>query len=328
MKMSNKSISIAFIGILIVIAIISFIGILLMEQKSIILQGEIEATEIQISGKLPGRIEKFNVQEGDWVESGDTLVIINSPIVEAQYKQANALKRVAQEEQKKIDTGTRKQIIATAKQLWNKTLSDLTLAQTTYQRIERLYNDSIATSQQKDEAEAIYKAALAAERAAYEQYQLAIDGPQNEDKAAAQNIVEAAHSTVEEVSALLMDAHLTAPSKGQIGSIYPKQGELVAPGAPIMSLIIMEDIHLVLNVREDLMPHFKNGETIHVDIPAINGKGVGFRIYYISPLGSFATWKSTQQAGSYDMRTFEIHARPLTHIPELRPGMSILLAIK
>ncbi len=327
MKITNRSISIAFVIILAITVIVSVAGMLLTRRQPLVLQGQVEATEIRISGKLPGRVDSFLVSEGDWVKAGDTLVVINSPLVEARYRQANAMEQVAQEQNKKIDAGTRRQIIATARQLWNKAQSDLTLAKTTYGRIMTLYKDSVVTSQRKDEVEAMYRAAQAAERAAYEQYQMAVDGAQSEDRAAARSLVEAARSGVDEVSALLVDSRLTAPEDGQIATIFPRRGELVAPGTPIMNLVVMSDAHVVLNVREDLMPQFTMGGTFRADVPAIGKKNIEFRIYYISPLGSFATWKSTKQTGSYDMQTFEIHARPTETAEGLRPGMSVLLTM-
>jgi HlyD family secretion protein len=327
MKITNRSISIAFVIILAITIIVSVAGMLLTRRQPLVLQGQVEATEIRISGKLPGRVDSFLVSEGDWVKAGDTLVVINSPLVEARYRQANAMEQVAQEQNKKIDAGTRRQIIATARQLWNKAQSDLTLAKTTYGRIMTLYKDSVVTSQRKDEVEAMYHAAQAAERAAYEQYQMAADGAQSEDRAAARSLVEAARSGVDEVSALLVDSRLTAPEDGQIATIFPRRGELVAPGTPIMNLVVMSDAHVVLNVREDLMPQFTMGGTFRADVPAIGKKNIEFRIYYISPLGSFATWKSTKQTGSYDMQTFEIHARPTETTEGLRPGMSVLLTM-
>ena len=327
MKLTKKAIGSAFVIILAITILISILGMVLMSHQPLVLQGQVEATEIRISGKLPGRIDSFLVREGDWVQAGDTLVIINSPTIEAKYRQVNALEQVAQEQNKKIDAGTRRQIIATARQLWNKSKSDLTLAETTYRRISTLYKDSVVTSQRKDEAEAIYRAAQAAERAAYEQYQMAQDGAQSEDRASARSLVTAARSTVDEVSALLVDARLTAPEAGQIATIFPRRGELVAPGTPIMNLVVMSDAHVVFNVREDLMPQFRMDGTFRADIPALDKKNIEFRIYYISPLGSFATWKSTKQTGSYDMQTFEIHARPTQAEEGLRPGMSVLLRI-
>ena len=103
MKINNKSISIAFVIILAATVIISLAGILLMSRQPLVLQGQVEATEIRISGKLPGRVDSFLVQEGDWVKAGDTLVVINSPTIEAKYRQVNALEQVAQEQNKKID---------------------------------------------------------------------------------------------------------------------------------------------------------------------------------------------------------------------------------
>ena len=304
MKPTSKTLSWAFVIILLAVGIFTGLGVILMHKQQLVLQGQAEATEIRISGKLPGRIDTFFVQEGDWVHQGDTLVVINSPEVYAKYQQVNALEQVAVQQNKKIDAGTRRQIVATALQLWNKTKSDLTLAQTTYNRILTLYKDSVVTSQRKDEVEAMYKAAVAAERAAYEQYQMAVDGAQKEDKASAASMVDAARSTVDEISALLVD-----------------------PGTPIMNLVVMDDIHVVLNVREDLMPQFKMDGTFVADVPAIGKENIEFKIYYISPLGSFATWKSTKQTGSYDLRTFEIHARPTEKVDDLRPGMSVLLTL-
>ena len=282
MKPTSRTLSWAFVIILLVVGIFTALGMILMHKQPLVLQGEAEATELSISGKLPGRIDTLLVQEGDWERQGDTLDEINSSYELAKIHQVNALEQVAVLQNKKIDAGTRRQIVATALQLWNKTKSDLSLAKITYNRILTLYKDSVVTSQRKDEVEAMYKAALAAERAAYEQYQMAVDGAQTEDKASAASMVDAARSTVDEVSALLVDARLTAPEDGQIASIFPIRGELVAPGTPIMNLVVMNDVHVVLNVREDLMPQFKMGETFVADVPAIDKKNIEFKIFYIN----------------------------------------------
>ena len=298
---------------------------ILLGNKPTILQGQIEATEIRISGKLPGRIDTFLVKEGQNVSAGDTLVIINSPEARAKYEQVNALENVAKYQNQKIDEGTRSQIIETMFQIWSKAKSDLQLAKTTYDRILILYKDSVVTSQRKDEVEAIYKAAIANEKAAYQQYLMASDGAQKQDKESARSLVNAAKGTVNEVEALLQDAKLTAPESGQIASIYPKRGELVGAGTPIMSLVVLDDAHVVLNVREDFLPYFKIGKTFKGNVPALNKKEIIFKTNYISPLGSYATWRSTKQTGSYDLRTFELHALPTSPVEDLRPGMSVLV---
>lgn len=328
MDKTKKYLTVAFLVVLVAVILISFAGMILLRNKPVILQGEIEATEIRISGKLPGRIDTFLVEEGQWVKAGDTLVVINSPEALAKYQQVNALENIARFQHQKVDEGTRKQIIATAQQLWNKSKSDLELAKTTYTRIEALYRDSVVTSQRRDEVKALYDAALAGERAAWNQYQLALDGAQIQDKESARSLVNAAKGSVKEVAALLQDARLTAPESGQISTIFPKRGELVGAGMPIMNLIVLDDVHVVLNVREDRLPFFRMGGTFTADVPAIDKKGIEFRINYISPLGSFATWKSTKQTGSYDLKTFEVHALPVSKVEGLRPGMSVLVDLK
>ena len=325
MDKTRKYLAIAFITILIAVIIISVVGILLLEDKPTILQGQIETTEIRISGKLPGRIDTFLVKEGQNVKIGDTLVIINSPEALAKFEQVNAFENIAKFQNQKIDEGTRKQIVESMLQLWNKAKSDLQLAQTTYNRILSLYKDRVVTSQRKDEVEALYKAALAGERAAYQQYQLAVDGAQIQDRESARSLVNAAKGSVNEVQALLQDARLTAPNNGQISNIYPKRGELVGAGMPIMSLVVLDDAYVVLNVREDLLPHFKMNGVFNGSVPALGEESIKFKINYISPLGSYATWRSTKQTGSYDLRTFEIHAVPEPIIEGLRPGMSVLV---
>lgn len=325
MDRTKKYLITAFISVLIIVALISFLGMILLGNKPTILQGQIEATEIRISGKLPGRIDTFLVKEGQNVSAGDTLVIINSPEARAKYEQVNALENVAKYQNQKIDEGTRSQIIETMFQIWSKAKSDLQLAKTTYNRILTLYKDSVVTSQRKDEVEAIYKAAIANEKAAYQQYLMALDGAQKQDKESARSLVNAAKGTVNEVEALLQDAKLTAPESGQIASIYPKRGELVGAGTPIMSLVVLNDAHVVLNVREDFLPYFKIGKTFKGSVPALNKKEIIFKTNYISPLGSYATWRSTKQTGSYDLRTFELHALPTSPVEDLRPGMSVLV---
>ena len=327
MKINHKVLSKAFVIGLVVIVIISLIGILTMSRSRVVLQGQIEATEIRISGKLPGRVDTFLVAEGQSVKRGDTLVGISSPEAYAKLQQANAMENVAKYQNEKIDEGTRYQIIRTAEEIWNKSKTDLQLATTTYQRIQALYKDSVVSAQRYDEAEALYKVALAAERAAHQQYLLAKAGAQKQDKESARSLVDAAQGTVNEVQSVLQDAWLTAPTSGEIATIYAQCGELVGTGTPIMNLVVLEDCHVVLNVREDYLSNFRMNGTFTGKVPALGHQEIVFQVNYISPLGSFATWKSTDNS-SYDMRTFEIHALPMESVDGLRPGMSVLVEME
>lgn len=328
MKLSNKILFVIFIIILLIILILSILGIFLMREKDIVLQGQIEAEEYNISGLLPGRIENIYVKKGSTVNKGDTLVHIISQEVIAEYEAQKALENAASLQSDKIDSGSRKELISIAKELWDGTKADLKLAKTTYNRIKVLYEDSIVSKQRRDEAEAIYKSALAAERAAYYQYQIAVDGAQKQDKESARAMATAAQNNSEVVKALLNDSRLTSPISGEVASISLNNGELTSIGTNIMTILDIDNPYLVLNVREDLLTHFKMNETIMCDIPALALEEVSFTINYISPLGSFATWKATKETGGYDLRTFEIQAVPTTKVYGLRPGMSVLITIK
>ena len=327
MENQNKLLAKIFIVVIMLVVLVSMVGIMSMCHKPVVLQGQVEATEIRISGKLPGRIDTFYVSEGQRVKIGDTLVLINSPEAWAKLQQATAMENVAKYQNEKVDAGTRLQIVRTAEELWNKSKSDLQLAEVTYRRIQALYNDSVVSLQRVDEVKAMYKAALAAEHASYQQYLLAKDGAQQEDKESARSLVNAAQGTVNEVQSLLLDARLAAPADGEIATVYVKRGELVGAGTPIMNLVVLDDIHIILNVREDYLSHFQMGEVFVGKVPALDGDEIVFRIYYISPLGSFATWKSNLQGGNYDMRTFEIKAKPVEDIDGLRPGMTVLVEL-
>ena len=324
MKINHKVLSKAFVIGLVAVVVISLIGILTMSRSHVVLQGQIEATEIRISGKLPGRVDTFFVAEGQTVKRGDTLVGISSPEAWAKLQQANAMENVAKFQNEKIDEGTRLQIIRTAEELWNKSKTDLQLAKSTFQRIQALYKDSVVSAQRYDEVEALYQSAIAAERAAHQQYLLAKAGAQKQDKESARSLVDAAQGTVSEVQSVLQDAWLTAPANGEIATIYVQCGELVGTGTPIMNLVVLQDCHVVLNVREDYLSYFEMGEAFVGKVPAIGNQEMVFRVNYISPLGSFATWKSTDNS-SYDMRAFEIHALPMESVNGLRPGMSVLV---
>ena len=324
MKIDYKVLSKAFVIGLVAIVVISLIGILTMSRTHVVLQGQIEATEIRISGKLPGRVDTFFVAEGQSVKRGDTLVGISSPEAWAKLQQANAMENVAKFQNEKIDEGTRLQIIRTAEELWNKSKTDLQLAKSTFQRIQALYKDSVVSAQRYDEVEALYQSTIAAERAAHQQYLLAKAGAQKQDKESARSLVDAAQGTVSEVQSVLQDAWLTAPANGEIATIYVQCGELVGTGTPIMNLVVLQDCHVVLNVREDYLSNFQMGQAFVGKVPALGHTEIVFQVNYISPLGSFATWKSTDNS-SYDMRTFEIHALPVESVNGLRPGMSVLV---
>ena len=224
---------------------------------------------------------------------------------------------------RKVDAGTRSQIIAGAHDIWRQAQAATGIAKKTYQRMQNLYEKGVVSEQKRDEAKAAFDAASAGEAAAKSQYELAKSGAQKEDKQAAEAMVNVAKGSVKEVNALLEDQYLTAPCDGEITVIYPHVSELVATGAPIMSL--QKDDHwVVFNVRETLLKDIKMGSVLKVKIPALD-KEAEVKVFYIRDLGTYANWQATKSTGDYDARTFQVKARPEKKIEDLRPGMSVIL---
>lgn len=323
-KKENRKLIVALGGVVFVVAALAIIGFLFINKPAEILQGQAEATSVRVSGKLPGRVVEFYVHEGDMVHKGDTLVHIHSSLAEAKLQQARAMETAAQAVDQKVDAGTRSQIIQSAYQIWQQAQAAVGISKKTYDRMQNLFAEGVVSEQKRDEAKAAYDAAVAGAAAAKSQYELAKQGPQSEDKTQAAAMVTVAKGGVAEVESVLEDQYLTAPCDGQVDVIFPNVGELVALGAPIMNVLRIDDKWVTFNVREDKLKDLTMGKEITVNIPALD-KDAKVKIYYIRDLGSYATWHATKTTGDWDSKTFEIKARPLEDIPDLRPGMTVLI---
>jgi HlyD family secretion protein len=320
-KKASRTMLVCLMCVVIATIVIAILGFVFMNKPQDLIEGQIEGTTVKISGKMAGRVDRLYVSAGDTVHAGDTLVRIHSSIVEAQLGQAQAMENVARAQNRKVDAGTRSQIIQSARDLVAQAEAKVAITEKTYQRLENLYREGVVTEQKRDEAKAARDASIAARDAANSQYQLALAGAQNEDKQAAAAMVNAAGSTVSQVEALLEDSYLIAPFDGTIDQVFAEEGELVATGASVMSLL-RDERHVVFNVREELLPKMKQGTKIKVMIPALSEQEIEVEIYYVRDMGSYATWRATKATGQWDSRTFRIKARPVGDVAGLRPGMT------
>lgn len=327
-KQEEKSTSrglLTAMGILaLAVVAVAVIGFVFMNKPEDYIEGQVEGTTVRISGKLAGRVEHVYFHEGDTVHAGDTLVHIHSSLVEAQLGQAQAMQSASEAQTRKIDSGTRVQLIQAAEDMLRQAEAAQALAESTYQRMERLYSEGVISEQKRDEARAARDAANAARGAAASQLSLARQGAQSEDRESAAALTAAAGSNVDQVEALLADSYLTAPCDGTVDQVYPEEGELVAIGAPVMSVLRLDDRWVTFNVREELLQDLTMGKKVNVMIPALGRRDIEVEVYYIRDMGSYATWRSTKSTGSYDSRTFQIKARPTSEVSELRPGMSAI----
>lgn len=314
----------AFLTLTGVIAIVAVIGFFMLRKGPEIVQGQAEVTEYRVSSKVPGRILEFRVKEGQTVRAGDTLAILEAPDVQAKLEQARAAEAAAQAQNEKALKGARQEQIQAAYEMWQKAQAGVTIAEKSYKRIKNLYDQGVVSAQKLDEITAQRDAALATEKAAKAQYTMAKNGAEREDKAAAAALVNRAKGAVAEVESYINETYLIAQKDGEVSEIFPKQGELVGTGAPIMNVAVMDDMWVTFNVREDLLQSLTVGTEFEAFVPALD-KNIRLKVNYMKDLGTYAAWKATKTTGQFDLKTFEVRALPTDKVEGLRPGMSVIL---
>ena len=316
-KTQHNNILLAVLGFVSVVVVVGLIGFFLLDRSPETIQGEVEVSEYRISSKVPGRILELRVKEGDYVHVGDTLAILDAPEVQAKKTQAQSAEDAAAALSDLAQAGARQEQVSGAYQLWQQAKAGLEIAQKTYERVQRLFDEGVMTAQKRDEALANYKALQAQEKAAKSQYDMAVNGARQQEKRAAQAQVNRARGAVQEVQSYIRETV-------QISNV---EGEVIGTGSPIMSISVMSDLWGTFNVREDQLNGLKIGDTFTAFAPAFN-KEVKMKVFYIKDEGSYAVWKATKANGQYDLKTFEVKARPEEVFEGLRPGMSLIIKEK
>ena len=323
-KSQHNNILLAIAGFVAVVIIVALIGFLALDRDVDVIQGQVEVTEYRVSSKVPGRILELRVSEGDYVKAGDTLAILDAPEVRAKMEQARSAESAAAAIELKAQNGARKEQIQGAYSVLQQAKAGYEIAEKSYQRIQRLYDEGVMSAQKRDEVYANYKAMEAQMKAAQSQYDMAVNGARMEDKLAASAQVGRAKGAVQEVNSYIHETVQIAQKEGEVANIYPKVGELVGTGSPIMSIAVMDDMWGTFNVREDQLNGMKVGTEFTAFVPAFN-KDVKMKVYYMKDQGSYAVWKATKANGQYDLKTFEVKARPVEKLDGLRPGMSLII---
>lgn len=323
-KKQHKNIIITAACTTLVVAVVAVIGAMSIKQEPETIQGQVEVSEYRVSSKVPGRILEIRVKEGDYVNVGDTLAILDAPEVRAKMTQAQSAENVAAAMDEMANNGARQEQVRGAFAVLQQAKAGLEIAQKSYNRVQRLYDEGVMTAQKRDEAFANYKALEAQVKAAQSQYDMARNGARSEEKKAAAAQVNRAKGAVAEVNSYIHETMQIAQMAGEVSDVYPKVGELVGTGSPIMSVSLMNDIWGAFNVREDQLDGMKVGSIVTAFVPAFK-KEIRMKVYYIKDQGSYAVWKATKSNGQYDLKTFEVKARPIDKLEGLRPGMSLIL---
>ena len=323
-KKQHHNILFAVLGFVAVVAIVAIIGFFIFDRDREVIQGQVEVKEYRVSSKVPGRILELRVEEGDFVKAGDTLAILDAPEVRAKMMQAQGAEQGATALEDMARHGARKEQVQGAYQLWQQAKAGLEIAEKSYKRVQRLYDEGVMSEQKRDEAFAQYQALQAQEQAAQSQYEMAKNGAREEEKRAAQAQVNRAKGAVEEVNAYINETVLIAQKDGEVSSIYPMVGELVGTGSPVMTIAVKGELWGTFNVREDQLNGMKIGTEFTAFIPAFK-KDIKMKVYYMKDQGSYAVWKATKTTGQYDLKTFEVRARPVEQMEGLLPGMSLII---
>lgn len=324
-RSQNSNMLLAFLTLLGVILVVAIVGFFMLRKGPETIQGQAEVTEYRVSSKVPGRIREIRVKEGQSVKAGDTLAILEAPDVVAKLEQAQAAKAAAQAQNEKAIKGARQEQIQAAYEMWQKSIAGVDIARKSHTRIKNLFEEGVMPAQKLDEITAQLNAAIATEKAAKSQYDMARNGAEREDKMAAAALVGRAEGAVAEVESYIKETILIAQAAGEVSEIFPKMGELVGTGAPIMNIAILDDMWTTFNVREDLLKDLAMGAEFEAFIPALGNRSVRLQVYYLKDLGTYAAWKATKTTGQFDLKTFEVRALPLERVEGLRPGMSVIM---
>ncbi|MGX9416497.1 HlyD family secretion protein [Vibrio sp. WJH972] len=288
------------------------------------IQGQIESQQYSISSKVAGRIDQVLVRKGDNVKKGNLVFTIHSPEIDAKLDQAVAGQKAAGALAKEAETGARQQQIQASQDQWRKAKAASELMEKTYLRINSLYEDGVVSEQKRDEALTQWKAAQYNESAAYQMFTMTKEGARDETKQAAAEKERMAAGAVAEVEAYAADTQIHSWFNGEVAQVLLHSGELAPQGFPVVTVIDTQDTWAVLNVREDLLQQFEKGKEFDAFVPALNAD-VRFKVTHIAVMGDFATWRSTDATQGFDLRTFEVEARPVDNDVSLRMGMSLVV---
>ena len=324
-KKKNYNLVIGIAALVAIVLIIAFVGYLVSRPKPQLIQGETEATEYRISCMVPGHVTELYCREGQSVSKGDTVAFIDSPQVRAKLAQAQAARSAAQAQSAKARNGARQEQIAGAYEIWQQALVQEDVMKKSFERVQNLYDQKVVAAQKYDETKAKYDAAVAQAKAAESQYEMALNGARAEDKAAAEALVRQAEGAVREVDSYLEQLYLVSPADGIVSDVYPKQGELVGEGSPVMTVTDLSDIWFTFNIREDQLHGMNVGDALTVKVPALDGAQFEATVNYMAVRESYATWKATRETDQYDARTFEVRAVPAVPVEGLLPGMTVLV---
>jgi HlyD family secretion protein len=297
----------------------------LLRPEPLLVQGEVDATRLDLAARVDGRVKEIPVERGQTVAANAVLVRIDNPETLAKHEQMKAAKAVVDAQLANVLVGTRVETIAARKAEMERAQAALVLAQKTFDRTHTLTEQGNAPQARLDQVtDTLHETERAVDQAksAYEQ---AVNGYTKEERAIARSNVEKANADIQSVQSVIDQLVVYAPVASQVYQRNVEPGEYVSPGVPLVTLIDLADVWIHFDLREDLVKSLKVGDRFDVSIPALDDRRVTVEVKLIATKGEYASWRATRASGDFDLRTFSIRAYPVQPIPELRPGMSAYL---
>lgn len=310
---------------IIAIGVIALSVFYLLRPQPLLVQGEVDATRLDIAARVDGRVKEIPVERGQNVPANAVLVRIDNPETLAKLDQMKAAMVVASAQLANVLVGTRAETIAARKAEMERAEAAQVLAQKTYDRAKTLTEQGNAPQARLDQTtDALHESERAIDQAksAYEQ---AVNGYTKEERAIAKASVEKAEADIQSVQSVIDQLVVYAPVASQVYQRNVEPGEYVSPGVPLVTLINLGDLWVHFDLREDLVKGLKVGDKFDVRIPALGDRRVTVEVKLIATKGEYASWRATRATGDFDLRTFSIRAYPVEPVPELRPGMSAYL---
>ncbi len=304
------------IGLVIVLYLVAH------QQKEFVLQGEVEASRVDISVRVQGRAKEIFFDLGENVKEGDVLVVLENPALTAQQITAEAQYNVAVAN-RNVAYSTRPEQIEIQKALLASAEDGVALAKQSFDRVQKASATGGVSKQVFDEAKTSYEVALKDKLAAEASLELAENGASIETKHLSDAQVEQAKAALNQVNTDVNTLVVTATAQGQVTAKVAEVGQLYNPGTPLYSLIDLSDMWVTFNIREDFLKAAKIGDIFEVEVPALQTT-VQVQITALNALGQYANWRATKATGEFDLRTFEVRAKPVKHLDTLRPGMSVI----
>jgi HlyD family secretion protein len=309
-----------------IVAVIAGLSIwYLVRPQPLLVQGEVDATRLDIAARVDGRVADIPVERGENVAAGAVLVRIDNPETLAKHEQALAAKVVADAQLANIKAGTRAEVIAARKAALERAQASVVLARKTFDRTSQLAEHGNAPQARLDQAtDALHESQRATDQAksAYEQ---AVNGYTREEREIAVANVQKAVADIAAVQSIIDQMVVYAPVAAQVYKRNVEPGEYVSPGVPLITLVDLGDMWVHFDLREDLVKTLKVGDRFGVRIPALGDRHITVEVRLIGTKGEYTSWRATRATGDFDLRTFSIRAYPVDKVLELRPGMSAYL---